>query len=77
MEKITSMTEEEFTKAALAKGFDKEWIDSCIDDSKKNRESKINLPLEADLALTYELCVKGGALKYSDSYPLGSETKTA
>ena len=32
MKKIDSMTEEEFTKAALEKGFDEHWIKSCIND---------------------------------------------
>lgn len=32
MEKIISMTEEEFSKIVLEKGFDKHWIKSCIDD---------------------------------------------
>ena len=36
MEKIISMTEEEFSKIALEKGFDKHWIKSCIDDCKND-----------------------------------------
>ena len=38
MDKIVSMTEEEFTKAALEKGFDEHWIKSCINDCKKDIE---------------------------------------
>ena len=38
MDKIVSMTEEEFTKAALEKGFDEHWIKSCINDCKKDVE---------------------------------------
>ena len=32
------MTEEEFTKEALEKGFDEHWIKSCINDCKKDIE---------------------------------------
>ena len=38
MEKIISMTEEEFSKIVLEKGFDKHWIKSCIDDCKNDIE---------------------------------------
>ena len=68
MEKISSMTEEEFTKAALEKGFDEHWIKSCINDCKKDvekirKEGLIEpIPLERKLALNYELIVKHGQL---------------
>lgn len=32
------MTEEEFTKEALEKGFEEHWIKSCINDCKKDIE---------------------------------------
>ncbi len=71
--KVTSMTEEEFLKAALAKGFDKQWIKSCIDDCKKEIEQTrkegliIPIPLENELALYYECIVKHGPLKNEGS----------
>ena len=34
------MTEEEFSKIAIEKGFDKHWIKSCIDEYKKNIKKK-------------------------------------
>ena len=57
MKKIDSMTEEEFTKAALEKGFDEHWIKSCINDCKKDIEKILKegliepIPLERNLAL--------------------------
>lgn len=68
MKKIDSMTEEEFTKAALEKGFDEHWIKSCINDCKKDiekiqKEELIEpIPLERKLALNYELIVKYGQI---------------
>ncbi len=68
MKKIDSMTEEEFTKAALEKGFDEHWIKSCINDCKKDIEKILKegiikpIPLERQLALNYELIVKHGQL---------------
>ena len=68
MKKIDSMTEEEFTKAALEKGFDEHWIKSCINDCKKDIEKILKeeliepIPLERKLALNYELIVKHGQL---------------
>ena len=68
MKKIDSMTEEEFTKAALEKGFDEHWIKSCINDCKKDIEKILKegliepIPLERSLALNYELIVKHGQL---------------
>lgn len=67
--KVTSMTEEEFSKVALAKGFDKRWIKSCVDDCKKEIEQTrkegliVPIPLENELALYYESIVKQGPLK--------------
>jgi hypothetical protein len=69
MEKINSMTEEEFSQAALEKGFDEQWIKSCIEDSKKEieetlREGRITpIPLETELALLYEHIVKHGPIE--------------
>ena len=68
MDKVVSMTEEEFSKAALEKGFDEHWIKSCIDDCKKDIEKILKegiikpIPLERQLALNYELIVKHGQL---------------
>ena len=68
MDKIVSMTEEEFTKAALEKGFDEHWIKSCINDCKKDIEKILKegliepIPLERNLELNYELIVKHGQL---------------
>ena len=68
MKKIDSMTEEEFSKAALEKGFDEHWIKSCIDNCKKDIEKILKegiikpIPLERQLALNYELIVKHGQL---------------
>ncbi len=68
MDKIVSMTEEEFTKAALEKGFDEHWIKSCINDCKKDIEKILKeeliepIPLERKLALNYELIVKHGQI---------------
>ena len=68
MKKIDYMTEEEFTKAALEKGFDEHWIKVCIDDCKKDIEKILKegliepIPLERKLALNYELIVKHGQL---------------
>ena len=68
MDKVVSMTEEEFSKAALEKGFDEHWIKSCIDDCKKDIEKILKevliepIPLERELALNYELIVKHGQL---------------
>ncbi len=69
MEKIISMTEEEFSKIALEKGFDKYWIISCIDDCKNDIEKIkkegliIPIPLEKKLAFYYESIVKNGPLE--------------
>lgn len=71
MKKIDSMTEEEFSKAALEKGFDEHWIKSCIDDCKKDIEKILKegiikpIPLERQLALNYELIVKHGKIENS------------
>ena len=68
MKKIDSMTEEEFTKAALEKGFDEHWIKSCINDCKKDIEKILKegliepISLERKLALNYELIVKHGQI---------------
>lgn len=68
MDKIVSMTEEEFTKAALEKGFDEHWIKSCINDCKKDIEKILKegliepISLERKLALNYELIVKHGQI---------------
>ena len=68
MKKIDSMTEEEFSKAALEKGFDEHWIKSCIDDCKKDIEKILKegliepITLERKLALNYELIVKHGQI---------------
>ena len=68
MDKIVSMTEEEFTKAALEKGFDEHWIKSCINDCKKDIEKILKegliepITLERKLALNYELIVKHGQI---------------
>lgn len=68
MKKIDSMTEEEFTKAALEKGFDEHWIKSCINDCKKDIEKILKegliepIPLERKLVLNYELIVKHGQI---------------
>ena len=71
MDKVVSMTEEEFTKAALEKGFDEHWIKSCINDCKKDIEKILKegliepIPLEREIALNYELIVKHGQISYS------------
>ncbi len=71
MDKVVSMTEEEFSKAALEKGFDEHWIKSCIDDCKKDIEKILKegiikpIPLERQLALNYEHIVKHGPLSNS------------
>ena len=68
MDKVVSMTEEEFTKAAFEKGFDEHWIKSCINDCKKDIEKILKegliepIPLERKLALNYELIVKHGQI---------------
>ena len=68
MDKVVSMTEEEFTKAALEKGFDEHWIKSCINDCKKDIEKILKegliepISLERKLALNYELIVKHGQI---------------
>ena len=68
MDKVVSMTEEEFTKAALEKGFDEHWIKYCINDCKKDIEKILKegliepIPLERKLALNYELIVKHGQI---------------
>ena len=83
--KVTSMTEAEFLKAALAKGFDKQWIKSCIDDCKKEIEQTrkegliIPIPLENELALHYECIVKHGLndLPFSESDTTKSSNTSA
>ena len=79
MEKIISMTEEEFSKIALEKGFDKHWIKSCIDDCKNDIEKIkkesliIPIPLEKKLAFYYECIVKNGPLENLNKGGLSSE----
>ena len=79
MEKIISMTEEEFSKIALEKGFDKHWIKSCIDDCKNDIEKIkkkgliIPIPLEKQRAFYYESIVKNGPLKNLNKGGLASE----
>ncbi len=79
MKKIDSMTEEEFSKAALEKGFDEHWIKSCINDCKKDIEKIkkegliIPIPLEKKLAFYYECIVKNGPLENLNKQTTKSE----
>lgn len=73
METLKSMTEEEFSKQALKMGIDKEWIDSCIEDTKNDLKKEkqkgditLNLSLENRLYMVYDSWKKFGVLKNSD-----------
>ena len=73
METLKSMTEEEFSKESLKMGIDKEWIDSCIEDTKNDLKKEkqkgditLNLSLENRLYMVYDSWKKYGVLKNSD-----------
>ena len=69
-----TMTEEEFTKKALEKGFDIEWITSSIAEYKEEFENDeknniFHFPLECHLYSLYEGWVKYG-MPIIESSPL-------
>lgn len=60
------MTEEEFSKAAKNAGWDDAWIKEIIAEAKldadverSQKQNLIALPIEINLAMTYEFIVRG------------------